>query len=114
MLSSVEAFEKAAEVDAQNPDVYLTWSLVPFDQGDFLRANDIIQSGISDMPEEPDLYYRSAIYLIHAGHYREALIQLEAALSLDYDAHVQLFEFFPELEKQKALYKIIQQYKKEE
>jgi hypothetical protein len=39
---------------------------------------------------------------------------LEAALSLDYDGHVQLFEFFPELEKQKALYKIIQQYKKEE
>ena len=36
---------------------------------------------------------------------------MEAALSLDYDAHVQLFEFFPELEKQKALYKIIQQYK---
>ncbi len=114
VLSSIEAFEKAAEVDADNPDVYLTWSLVPFDQGDFSRANDIVQMGISDLPAEADLYYRSVVYLIHAGQYRESLIQLEAALSLDYDAHVQLFEFFPELEKQKALYKIIQQYKKEE
>ncbi len=111
VVSSIEAFTKAAEVDPTNPDVYLVWSLVPFDQGNFDKANDIIQMGIEEMPKEADLHYRSVVYLIHSGMYREALISLEAALTLNYDAHVQLFEFFPELEKQKALYKIIQQYK---
>ena len=84
-----------------------------FDQGDFISANDVVQKGIEELPEEADLYYRSAVYLIHAGQYKEALINLEVGLTLDFEAHIQLFEFFPELEKQKALYKIIQQYRKD-
>ena len=110
VISSVEAFEKASEVDPTNADVYLMWSLIPFDQGDYDKAFGIVQLGMNELPQDADLYYRAVVYQIYGGNYREALLSLETALTLNYDTHVQLFEFFPELEKQKALYKIIQQY----
>ena len=76
-----------------------------------MRACDLLQAAIDEMPEEADLYYRMAVYQIHAGTYREALLNLETGLTLDYDSHVQLFDFFPDLEKQKALFRIIEQYR---
>jgi tetratricopeptide (TPR) repeat protein len=111
-IASNEAFEKAAELEPDFEDVWLKWSLVLFDQGQFDRAYEIIQQGIDDIPENASLYYRAAAYLLHAGDYREAILNLEVALALDYDAHEQLYDFFPELEKQKALFKLIEQYKK--
>ena len=67
---------------------------------------------MDELPDCADLYYRAVAYLLHGGDYREALLNLEIALTLDYDAHIQLFEFFPDLEKQKAIYKLIEQYRK--
>jgi tetratricopeptide (TPR) repeat protein len=111
VVSSFEAFEKSAEIEPGMPEVWLKWSLVLFDQGNYARACDLLQAAVDEMPEEADLYYRLCVYLIHAGEYREALLNLEIALTLDYEAHVQLFDFFPDLEKQKALYRIIEQYR---
>jgi hypothetical protein len=45
------------------------------------------------------------------GNYQEAMDELEIALTLNYEAHKELYEFFPRLESQKALYKIIEQFK---
>jgi hypothetical protein len=53
------------------------------------------------------------VYLIEAGQYKEAFNYLENALILDFDGHSMLFEFFPKVETQKALYKIIEQFRKE-
>lgn len=83
-----------------------------FDQGDFKQAYEIIQEGLDTIPDSPALYYRGVAYLLHAGEYKEALVHLEIALALDYDAHEQLYVFFPELEKQKALFKLIEQHRK--
>ena len=47
------------------------------------------------------------------GKFKEAFNYLENALILDFDNHTVLFEFFPELETQKALFKIIDQFRKE-
>jgi hypothetical protein len=53
------------------------------------------------------------VYLINSGKFKEAFNYLENALILDFDGHLTLFEFFPQLETQKALYKIIEQFRKE-
>jgi tetratricopeptide (TPR) repeat protein len=98
-------------MEPTNPDVWLTWSFVLFDLGYVDRACDLLTAAIEEIPDEAVLYYRLVVYLIHQGEYKEALLQLEVALTLDYDAHTELFAFFPDLEKQKALYKIITQYR---
>ena len=112
MVSSFEAFEKATELDPANPEIWLKWSWILFEQGDYEKANQLVQEGIDETPEEADLYYRAVLYLIQAGHFKEAFINLETALTLDYDGHVQLYEYFTNLETQKALHKIIEQYRK--
>jgi hypothetical protein len=46
------------------------------------------------------------------GKYKQAFQYLETALTLDFDKHLILFDYFPELETQKALFRIIEQFKK--
>jgi hypothetical protein len=51
--------------------------------------------------------------MIAAGKYKDAFIYLENALVLNFENHTVLLEFFPKLQTQKALFKIIDQYRKE-
>jgi len=70
-------------------------------------------SAIDEFPELAELYYRCAIFLIKGGQFKEAFHFLESGLLLDYDKHEIIFEFFPNLDTQKAIFKLIQQYKKQ-
>ena len=67
---------------------------------------------LDEEAEDSDLLYRMVVYQITAGRYKEAFTYLENALILDFENHEVLFEFFPKLETQKALFKIIDQYRK--
>lgn len=68
-------------------------------------------SGLDELPDNTDLLYRATAYLLLEGKYQQAFNYLENALLLDFDKHSILFEFFPGLEANKALLKIINQYK---
>ena len=111
VISALDAYEKVSELDAGLIDLWLEWSFIYYEQGDFEKAHELISEGIAEIPDEAELYYRAVVYLISDGNYKEALGYLENALILDFDLHVLLFEFFPEKETQKALYKIIEQYR---
>ena len=71
----------------------------------------MVREGIEELPEEAELYYRLVVYLIKTGKYKEAFTYLENALTLDFYRHVLLYELMPELIKQKAVYKIIAQFR---
>ncbi|MDZ7608704.1 MAG: hypothetical protein U5K79_24670 [Cyclobacteriaceae bacterium] len=74
--------------------------------------NVIIQA-LNEIPDSAELYYRATAYLLAIGKYKEAYNHLENALILDFDKHISLFEFIPKLETQKALYKIIDQFRQD-
>jgi tetratricopeptide (TPR) repeat protein len=84
---------------------------VHYESGDMDKAVDLIHAGIDEIPGNADLYYRAVVYLITAGKYKEAFNYLENALTLNFDSHTVLYEFFPKLETQKALFRIIDQYR---
>jgi len=111
ILAALEAYETASELDEENIDMWLDWSFIYYDQGDYDRALDLIHQGIEEMPDDADLWYRAAAYCMGAGRYKEAIGFLENGLILDFDKHETLFEFFTELDTQKALYKLIDQYR---
>ena len=69
--------------------------------------------GFDDVQNDAEVFYRMTVYLIEAGRFKEAFNYLEKALILDFDGHTALFDFFPKVETQKALYKIIEQFRKE-
>jgi tetratricopeptide (TPR) repeat protein len=110
IISSVQSLIKASELEPEIPEIWLDWSYIVSEQGDYERATEIIESGIDHLPDNPSLYYRAVVYLIKSSKYKEAFIYLENALTLDFEKHREMFEFFPELETQKALMKIIDQF----
>ena len=110
IVSAVGALIKASEIEPEIPEIWLDWSFILSEQGDYEKALEIIEIGIDALPEEASLYYRAVVYLIKASKYKEGFLYLENALTLDFEKHKELFEFFPELETQKALMKIIDQF----
>ena len=112
LVSAVEAYEKATEVGPENKDGWLNWSILLYEQGNFDGAIDLMRNALEISPVEAELHYRLCAYLLAAGRYREAYECLENALMLDFDKHRLLFEYFPELESQQALARLIDQYRK--
>ncbi len=112
LVSSHDAYFKASELDPINPDVWLNWSLLFFDNEDYARAFEIVYDGIDEIVDDADLYYRSAIYLMYDSNYNEAYKYLQEGLLLDYDGHVQIYDFFSNLDTLKALQRIIDQFRK--
>ena len=110
VLAAVTAYIRASEIEPEVAEIWLDWSYIVHEQGDFEKALEIIDLGIDALPEEASLYYRAVVYLIKASKYKEGFLYLENALTLDFEKHAELFEFFPELETQKALMKIIDQF----
>jgi tetratricopeptide (TPR) repeat protein len=110
VISSVSALIKASELEPEVHEIWLDWSFVVSEQGDYQRALEIVEMGIDHLPDNASLFYRAVVYLIKASKYKEAFIYLENALTLDFEKHHEMFEFFPELETQKALMKIIDQF----
>ncbi len=111
VVSSVEAYKQAVAIAPLQADVWLNWSFIHYEQGDNDAAIDLIMEGLEEMPDNAEMQYRVVCYLIAAGQYQEAVKFLELALALDYDQHKVLFEFFPRLEIQKALQKLINQFR---
>jgi tetratricopeptide (TPR) repeat protein len=112
VVSAIQAYEEASDLDAEDTSIWLDWSALLFDQGDYDRANELIEEGLAECPDAADLYYRSVVYLIESGKYKMAINRLETALMLDFESHTELFDYFPNLQTQKAIYKIVEQYRK--
>ena len=111
-VSAMEAFQKSVELEVINPEAWIKWSAINHEQGDFEMAADLMLSAIDAMPEEAELYYRAAIYFIKSGRYKEAFNYLETGLILNYEGHEIMFEYFKNLDTQKAIFRIIEQYRK--
>jgi tetratricopeptide (TPR) repeat protein len=111
IVSALEAFEQSCEIDPENADVWLDWSFIYYDQGDYDRAIHLILEGIDELPIEAELWYRAVVYALGSGRYKDALNYLENALLLDFEKHTVLFDFFTEIETQKTLFKLIEQFR---
>ena len=78
-----------------------------------MKAVEVMLQGMDEIPDEAEFFYRITVYLIEAGKFKEAFNYLENALILDFEGHTVLFDFFTKPETQKALYKIIDQFRKD-
>jgi tetratricopeptide (TPR) repeat protein len=111
MQASSEAYEEAINLEPGIMETYVNLSVIYFEQNRFEEAIDVVREGIEEAPEEPELYYRMVVYLVKMGKYKDAFSYLENALTLDFEKHTILYELMPELKQQKAIYKIIAQFR---
>jgi tetratricopeptide (TPR) repeat protein len=109
--SAIETYNILLQLEPDNLDALLNLSYV-FQENDMAEeAFTLLKSAINEAPKCAELYYRLTAYLVLEGNYKEGFTYLENALILDFEKHEELFEFFPELETQKALMKLIDQYR---
>ena len=113
-VSAIETYEQLSQLESVKPAVWLDWSRIYYDQGDYKKALSVIERGLSETPDESTYLYRKAVYLLAYGRYKEAMVFLEQALILNYDGHAEVYVFFEDLTTQKALFKIIDQYRKDD
>jgi tetratricopeptide (TPR) repeat protein len=111
LVSSLDAYEEASLLSPDDVEIFLDWSYIYYEQGEHEKALEVIVNALNELPDRADLYYRATAYLLALGKYKEAYNHLENALLLDFDKHTELLEFIPKLETQKALFKIIDQYR---
>jgi tetratricopeptide (TPR) repeat protein len=109
----IDAYEEASKLEPEDKEIWLNWSYIYYEQGNHEKAIETLSLGFDEIPDDAEIFYRMTVYLIEAGRFKEAFNYLENALILDFDGHTTLFDFFPKIETQKALYKIIEQFRKE-
>jgi len=113
LVSSLDAYEESAMLNPADIQTWLDWSFLVYEQGDMLKAINLIERGLEELPETAELIYRITAYQLANGMHKDALKSLENALVLNFEKHTELLEFFSELKMQKALYKLIEKHRKE-
>ena len=112
VVSALEAYEKATEVAPEDAQGWVSWSAILYEQGHFSEAVDLVRHAVELHPHEAHFHYMLCAYLLADGRMREAYNTLETALTLSFDQHVLLFDYFPELREQPGLKKLIEQFRK--
>ena len=112
-VSAAAAYKKASEIDPGNAQLWIDWSMSYFEQGDYEQAIELLEKGLNECPDNADMYYLGVVYFLSSGSYKSAINRLETALMLDFDGHEILFNFFPNLPTQRALYGFIKRFKED-
>ena len=112
MVSALEAYEKATEVAPEDVQAWVSWSAILYDQGHFGEAVDLVRHAVELHPHEAHFHYMLCAYLLADGRMKEAYGVLETALTLNYEQHVLLFDYFPQLREQPGLKRLIEQFRK--
>ena len=112
MDEAEQAYEKVVELNPIDVDAWLDYSSILYEQTRLQDAIEVIAQAIKNNPEAAELYYRMVAYLFAKGEYNEALNNLEMALSADPEKHYILFDYLPQLQKNKVIVDIINRYTK--
>jgi tetratricopeptide (TPR) repeat protein len=112
MAEAEQAYEKVVELNPLDVDAWLDYSSILYEQDRLADAIGVISDAIKNNPEAAELYYRMVAYLFAKGDYNEALNYLELALASDPEKHYILFDYLPQLQKNKVIVDIINRYTK--
>ena len=112
MPEAEHAYEKVVELNPVDVDAWLDYSSILYEQTRLVDAIEVMSQAIKNNPDAAELYYRQVAYLFAKGDYKEALNFLELALSSDPEKHYILFDYLPQLQKNKVIVDIINRYTK--
>ena len=108
---AVDTFEKAIELNPENPAVWLEYSEFIDQRNVPHGAADIMMEGLVFNEDQPRFYYRLVAYLLKSGREAEALIYMGEALLENYDQHYLLFQYYPEAINNLNINQLLEIYK---
>lgn len=112
IINSDTAYRKAMELDPENIELILDHTNFLYEHFSPAEALQELQQHIVRLGKIPDLLYRRVAYLFFDGKKAEAMVQLEEALRLDFEAHKKLFDYLPDLKMNNSFVELIELYKK--
>lgn len=112
ITGSDDAYRKAIELDPENIELILDHTNFIYEHHSSGEAVFALKAHIERLGKESDLLYRMVAYLFFDGKKSQALIWLEEALRLDFEAHKKLFDYLPDLKMNNDFVELIELYKK--
>jgi len=106
-ISAIEAYDKSLELNTKSVNTYIEYSNFYFDYEKYDLAFNIAKEGLNTIPDSAILNYMAFVYGLKAGNYKEALSFLENALFLAPEKKDMVFQYFDDIDSQKAILKII-------
>jgi len=107
-----EHYELAYEIDPETTEILLDYAHAKFELEDVEGAVQLLLSNLENHDEDHRVYYRVASYTFTLGHYEKGYNFLHAALQLNKDEYILLYEFAPFLENVENVSNIIDLYLK--
>jgi tetratricopeptide (TPR) repeat protein len=105
------AYKRVIELDPANTEVWLDLSEFYTEQNQPILALEALSLGVKNHPNDADLQYRMAAFLMSKGDKQEGMQFLTHALSLNYARHFEMFEFFPQLRENSAVLEVIESFR---
>ena len=106
------AYKKVLEIDDLDTESWLNYSQLLHKNESIYKAIEVLQKGVKLNPKNAKLCYRLSAYLFQSGSENQALSIFEKALSIDYDLHEEIFQYYPSLKDNKNLLNLLIEYKK--
>lgn len=107
---ALNAFKRAAVLNPGNPEIWIFYAEYQHSHGNVKEAITILRKGIRHNNKDAVIKYHLAAYLIEANDEKEAAVQLETALKLDFNRHSDLFRVYPKAAQNDFVKRLIKSY----
>jgi tetratricopeptide (TPR) repeat protein len=105
------AFRKASVLNPGQAEIWMHYAEYLHGQGFIRDAIRILKKGIRHNSKDAAIKYLLAAYLYETDEEKEASLQLETALKLDFNRHDDLFRIYPKAAQNDTVKKLIGSYK---
>ena len=106
------AYKKVIELENFEPEIWLNYSNLLYQQEYQKEAIDVLCEGIKYHPDSADIFYRLSAYLFNQGDDNKALTYFQDALKLNYEKHQDIFIYMPNVKDNPNLINLLNTYKK--
>lgn len=103
-------YDKVYQSEIESPGIFIDYAKALYTNKKIDKALDILIEGISQYPEEAELYYKYAAILIEVGKLSDAESILFLALEMDPDKRQEFISYCPEANKHNAIINLLENY----
>jgi tetratricopeptide (TPR) repeat protein len=111
IYKAIDLFEQILEVDPKQKGNWVNLAAAYFEIDKQRDAIQLMNAAEAKFEGEADLLYVKAVFYYQAGNKHEAILTLEKALMIDFDAHNVIFELDDNILSDEAILQVIEQYR---
>lgn len=108
---ALKYYSNSVEGDPYNEALWEAYAHCMIEFGEIEKSIDLLESGLVIMPKSANLRYLLSGCMFKGGISQQGNTELQKALNMNYQEHQTMFEYFPELQGNKEIINLIEQFK---